>query len=109
MTTTQQLPQLPPGADPDPKDAVWEDNLDGRRYRLVWSPRMPLPEGVDDIDIRAVVTMFEDGTIGLEGEDQPEIYVGDSSYSIADAFSVVNAIMKAITQALKWSSSGGAQ
>ncbi len=100
--TAQKSPQLPLGADPDPKDAVWEDNLDGRRYRLVWSHRMPLPEGIDDIDIRAVVTMFEDGSIGLRGEDQPEINIGDSVYSITGALEVIHAITAAVNQAVQW-------
>ncbi len=97
---------LPPGADLEWVDA-WQENLDGVQYRLVWSGPAELREGISDLDIRAVVTQYQDGSIATDGEDHPEVYVGDTSYTPADAFLVANAIIKAVFQAVRWS--GGAK
>ncbi|RIT28916.1 hypothetical protein D2E76_26455 [Mycobacteroides abscessus] len=96
----EQLP-LPLGADPDEVDD-WQVNDDGSRYRHVWSGPADLPEGISDLDIRCVVTQYEDGGIAAEGVDGPEIYVATSSYSPTAAFLVALAIIKATTQALQW-------
>ncbi|SIL06772.1 hypothetical protein [Mycobacteroides abscessus] len=93
---------LPTGADPEEVDD-WQVNDDGSRYRHVWSGPADLPEGISDLDIRCVVTQYEDGSIAHDGEDGPEVYVGTSSYSPTAAFLVASAIIQAANQAFQWS------
>ncbi|QQG99531.1 hypothetical protein HBE99_24005 [Mycobacteroides chelonae] len=96
---------LPTGADREEVDD-WQVNPDGSRYRHVWSSPAELRDGISELDIRCVVTQYEDGTIAADGEDAPEIYVGDSSYAPSDAFFIASAIIQATTQAFQWVSSG---
>lgn len=100
----QDLP-LPLGADADEVDD-WQVNPDGSRYRHVWSGPAELGDGIADLDIRCVVTQYEDGRIAVDGEDGPEIYVGDTSYGPVAAFFVANAIVQAACQAVRWATSG---
>ncbi|MEN4420639.1 hypothetical protein [Mycobacteroides chelonae] len=104
IRTATDVP-LPINADPEEADD-WQVNNDGSHYRHVWSGPADLPEGISDLDIRCVVTQYEDGSIAAEGADAPEVYVATSSYSPIDAFLVALAIVKATTQALQWVAGG---
>lgn len=92
---------LPAGADADWVED-WQDNGDGRRYRLIWSKPSVLNGAPTGLDIRAVVVQYDDGSVDHAGPDHPAIYVGDTSFAPGDAFRIAREIIKAAALAQRW-------
>lgn len=91
---------LPPGADPDdPNNWDWQDaDSEYPAYRVVGRTISTL----DDCDIRTLAVQYGDGTIAIDDQDGPRVYVGMSDYTAAEARALAAALSEAAVFAEDW-------
>lgn len=101
ITPTDDI-AVPEGADDTHVDD-WQPAFEEKPvYRLVWSKPFKPDTG---LDIRVVVTQFEDGSIA-DGEDDPDdapvVYIASEDYFPDDARALAASIIRAADLADQW-------